>query len=228
MTSIVRKVFALSAVLTLACACAGKTASLDPEFLEKTAEIKVHNASMADAASAISKVSGLKIAAPAEPAEGISLALKDQTIRKMLDLLAKATRTKWSTVEDVVVFSALDPGEEPQAAAPGEAMTPEQGMAAFLESLDPLQLYRLSGGFPLFYEEMTPYQKSILRSMLSSPTIGVTSTGEVLRELPAPEQTGVAFFTMPYLIVPNPAAKEPIRVRLDSTPYITLKRAVGK
>lgn len=180
---------------------------------------------MTNAVAAVAKFGEIDVVAAPEPAGGISLFLKDQTLRTVLDGLARASGTSWSIVEGVVVFRKSAEDTTPESPKPVEVLTPEQGMAELIASLDDLQLSRLADGFPLVYAELIPYQQDLLTGILSPPTIGVTESGDVVRELPAPEEVGVSFFTMPYLLISDPDLSRPISLRLDTTPYVNLKRA---
>jgi len=200
-------------------------ASLDAEALGQQINIKLQDASMAGAAAAIAEIGDIEIAAPAEPADGISMSLRQQTIGKVLDFVAGATGMNWRIIDGIVVFERPAEDTEPQSPKDGQVLSPEQATAELLASLDPIQFFRLVQGFPLSYVELTPYQQDVLAGMLSPSVVGVTESGEVIRGLPAPEGSLISFITMPYVIVPNPGEKEPISLRLDSTPYIGLRKA---
>ena len=131
---------------------------------------------------------------------------------------------EWEDVDGIIVFrkpAEPTPTDLPETEV---AITPEQGMAELLASLGPVQLFRVSEGFPLSYEELSPYQQDVLGRMLSPPITGFTDSGEAV-SLPAPEEIGISFCTLPYLVIPDIAGKKPISLRLDSTQYITLRRA---
>jgi len=200
-------------------------APLDPESLEKPITMKLLDASMTNAVAAVAKFGEIDIVATPKPADGIFMFLENQTLRTVLDGLARASGTSWSIVEGVVVFRKSAQDTKPESPKPVEVLTPEQGMAELIASLDALQLSRLADGFPLFYAELIPYQQDLLRGILSPPTIGVTDSGDVVRDVPAPEEVGISLFTMPYLLISDPEVEKPISLRLDTTPYVNLKRA---
>jgi len=227
MTPCIRKVIIL-AVIAFSSLAGSVQAAPAPgsEALDRPITVQLRDASMAEAAAAIANVGEVQVAAPAEPGNGISLSMDQQPIREVLEVLAKAVGMKWDTVDGIIVFRkpADTAKTEPEPPKTDIPLTPDQGMAALLASLDPLQLFRLSGGFPLPYGELTPYQQAVLRRMLSPPTAGFTDSGEAI-SLPAPEEIGISFCTMPYLVIPDSDGKKPISLRLDSTEYITLRKA---
>lgn len=210
--------FVLSA--TLSSLAPSAKAALDAAALDKRIEVKLHNASLSDAALALSKIGGVEIAAPVEPKEGISMSLKDQTLRLALDLLSRSTGLEWAVVEDAVVFRP--PARPPQEViSKDEPLTPERATAFLLASLDADQLYRLSWGYPLSYGELSEYQQGVLRAMLTpKDATGTDASGAA--GLPAPEQISISFHTIPYLLVPVDGDEKPIRIRLDSTEYLKL------
>ena len=99
-------------------------------------------------------------------------------------------------------------------------------MAEMIASLSAQQVYRLAWGRALAYTELSPYQQDLLKSMLSAPTVGIRDTGEVIKTLPTSEQPALSFVTRPYLTVADPEGKKTMNLRLDSTPYINLKRTM--
>ncbi|HUV04359.1 MAG TPA: hypothetical protein VMX94_04555 [Armatimonadota bacterium] len=226
MTSCVRKriVLALIALFPLAASIQAAPA-LDPNALDRPITLKLDDASMADAAAAIAEVGDIQVAAPVEPKSGITLSMDRAPIRLVLDILAKASRTKWENVGGVIAFRKPPEAAKIDFAEADIRLTPEQGVAIFLASLDPFQLFRLSAGIPLPYEELMPEQQGVLTHILSPDVVGISSSGDVVSSLPAPEQTSISFWTMPYLLIPDPDGEKPISLRLDSTPYITLRRA---
>jgi hypothetical protein len=183
---------------------------------------------MTDAVTTISKLANVDIIAPATPEKGIVISLKDQSAKVVLDSLAFATGTSWSIEDDVIIFREAPKEARSASDKPVEILTPEQGMAAFISSLSARQLDRMaSGGAPLAYAEMNKYQQSVLKGILSPPTVGVGS-GDVIRGLPAPEQVSVSFISLPYLTIGNPDGKEVFNLRLDTSPYIALKNTAKK
>ena len=224
MTSCVRKTVIL-AVIALFPLAASIQAALDPKALDRPITLKLEDASMAAAAAAIAEVGDIQVAAPVEPKSGITLSMDRAPIRLALDTLAKASRTRWENVGGVIAFRKPPEAAKIDLAESQVRLTPEQGVAIFLASLDPLQLFRLSAGLPLPYEELMPEQQGLLTRILSLNVVGVSPLGEAVSSLPAPEQTSISFWTMPYLLIPDPDGEKPITLRLDSTPYITLRRA---
>ena len=228
LTGPVRNLAVLAAALALLTAPLNAAPPDESEILEKTVTIKLLNASMADAVAALAKAADLQVVAPGEPVEGITLSLKAQTVRAALKMLSKAARLDWQIMDGVIVFEKPVEEASPEEPRVTDSLTPEQGMAALIGSLSPTQLFRISGNFSLSYGELTPYQQDILKGILSPPIIGVTAWGDVVRKLPVVEQTSVSFFIMPRLVLPRPGEKDVLNVRLDSAPYISLRKAAPK
>lgn len=201
-------------------------ADLDPKVLEQQVNMDLRDTSMANAVAMLVAASDLRIVAPGEPESGIRMLLNGQTVRQVLDGLSAATGLKWMVQEDMIVFTKPEkPAEAPKKPdKPQEPLTPQQGMAQMIASLDSTQFYALSSGYPMGYADMGPDQQEILRSMLSAPTVGVDQFGEIVNVLPTPEQARIAFVTLPYLQAPGAEGKGALTLRLDSTPYIVLRR----
>lgn len=202
------------------------SAALDPKALDQTINVNLRDTSMSDAVAMVASASDLPIIAPGEPSKGIMVTLNNQTVRQVLDGLAAASGTKWVEQDDMIVFSKVP--ETPDKAKPTPPkhlgpLTPEQGMAEMISSLNSGQLYALSSGGQMGYPDMSTYQQDILRAMLSAPTVGVTESGEIIKDLPKPQQAIISFATLPYLTVPDAAGKGTELLRLDTTPYINLK-----
>jgi len=228
MTPSVRKVI-VPAVIVLST-LAGSVRAMpvsDPKALERPITVQLRDASMAEAVAAIAEVGEIRLAAPAEPDAGINLKLNQQPIRKVLDVLSEAAGMEWEDVDGIIVFRKPAETTQTDLHETERAITPDQGMAELLASLDPVQLFRASEGFPLSYEELDPYQQDVLGRMLSPPIAGFTDSGDAV-SLPAPEEIGISFCTIPYLVIPDPVGKKPIILRLDSTSYITLRKAAEK
>lgn len=199
------------------------------EALQEQIVIRLADASMSEALLTIAKAGHIQIAGPADPPSGITMSLTNQPISKVLDILAKVSHTTWTLSEDgIVVFTKSQDVSEIPVAQSTDVLTPEQKMAALLSSLNATQLYKISRGLSLAYVELSPYQKNLLKSILSPPMVGVSDFGETIRVLPKPADAHICFFTLPYLLIPNPENKKPILLRLDSRPYISLRREESK
>lgn len=200
--------------------------SAAPPDLDKHINIRLSDASLAGSVMAVSKLAGIGIVAPLEPASGLSLYLKDEPLSKVLDGLAAASGTTWSLIDELVVFT--HPGEEdkPSVEKLNEVLSPEQVMAEMISSLDSVQLYRVTAGNSLSYGELNPDQQELLKNMLAPPAVGVTEGGGTIRSLPSPDQASISFITLPYLVIPN--AKESMNLRLDSTAYTLLRKAAPR
>lgn len=212
-------------ILSLLLFCAA-CLSAEPPSLDKHITIHLSDAAMPASAMAISKLGGIGVIAPAEPSKGISMYLRDEPVAKVLDGLAAASGTKWSLIDELVVFTHPSAETKPSVEKLNEILTPEQIMAEMISSLDPMQLYRVASGNSLSYGEMNPYQQDLLKSMLSPPAVGMTESGAI-RSLPAPEQASISFISLPYLAIPN-GDKQSLNLRLDSTVYTLLKKGAAK
>ena len=202
------------------------SAPLDESKLDEQISIEFMSASMADAIHMISSAADIGIAGPAEPARGIVMVMRGETIRKVLDALAGASGTTWDVRNEIVIFRKRPEvfGAKPEPSKAPRSFSPDEGMAEMIATLSPAQFFRVTSGFTLAYAELTDYQKEILKSMLSAPTIGVRDTDEVIRALPASERANISFLTMPYLVVPDQDDRKTMNLRMDTTPYITLER----
>lgn len=219
-----RPLLSVAAVLVIASSLGAETA-FDVKKLQERIDLRLRDSSMADAVAALSKLADIEIAAPADADQGLTGNLKGVTLKSALNALGKMSGLTWYIEERVVVFRRPTRiSEENLPETPLEDLTPEEGMTVMLGSLDDAQLYRLSRGFPLSYAELAPLQQEILRAMLSSPAVGLTESGAVIRPLPPAEQTSMSFYVMPYLLITKPDAKELMPLRLDSTPYIYVKK----
>ena len=203
-----------------------RSAPLDPAKLDQQISVELMDSSMSDAVAMISNAAEVGIVAPYEPAKGVIMTMRAQTVRQILDALSAATGTRWSIENEVICFRKPDSDAKPKTAKPAESVAPDEGMAEMIASLSPQQVYRLAWGRALAYTELSPYQQDLLKSMLSAPTVGIRDTGEVIKTLPASEQPALSFVTMPYLTVADPEGTKTMNLRLDSTPYINLKRTL--
>jgi len=204
------------------------TAAFDPQKLDARVDIKLTDASMADAVEALAKLAGIEIAAPAGPPEaGFSASLKQQTLWDVLDILAEMSGMSWYIEDEVIVFRKPEtPGDTPSALI--EKLTPEEGMTVLLGSLDESQLLFISWGTPLSYADLMPFQQHVLKAMLSPPAVGITDSGTIVKSLPKPEQATLSFWVMPSLVIPKSAGGRGLTLRLDSAPYIHLKKPAQK
>ncbi len=203
-------------------------AGFDVEKLNTRVDLKLSDASMTDAAAGLAKLAGVEIAAPADVAEdGLYASLKQQTLRDVLNALTKMTGLRWYVENTVIVFRKPEtPAQVPPA--PTENLTPEEGMTTILGSLNDSQLLFVSRGMPLSYGDLTPFQQDILGAMLSPPAVGIADSGTVIKSLPKPEETILSFWTMPSLAIPKTAGGEALTLRLDSAPYMHLKKPAEK
>ena len=219
----------LSIILLFAFAPGSQSAAFDPKALEQTINLDLRDASMPDAVAMVAGAADVWIVGPGEPAKGIIIMLNNRTVREVLDALGIATGTTWSIQDDMVVFTKPPEPSAEQKKPPKrtEPLSPEQGMAEMIASLGSNQFYAVSAGYPMGYADMSPYQQDILKSMLAAPTVAVSQTGDIVKDLPAPDTVSVFFATLPYLVVPNPDGKGTMTIRLDTTDYMYLKR-VGK
>ena len=197
-----------------------------PPDLDKPITIHLADAAMANAAMAISKLGRVGVIAPSEPSKGISMYLKDEPLSKALDGLAAASGTKWSLIDELVVFTHPSIDSKPAIEKLNEVLTPEQIMAEMISSLDSVQLYRVAAGNSIAYGEMNPYQQDLLKSMLSPPAVGITEGGTI-RSLPTPEQASISFISLPYFVVPN-GDKQSLNLRLDTTAYTLLRKGAAR
>lgn len=227
MPAVTRMLLCISFLLSLILSSQAQ-AAFDPKKLETRVDIKLTDASMADAVAMLAKVGGIDVAAPAEPTSGLTADLSGQTVRAVVQTLAKMTGLTWHIEGNVIVFRrpvqvpTYEPTEESF-----EKLTLEEAMTEILRTLSDLQLFRLSLGFPLTYTDLSPYQQQVLKAMLSSAR-GITPTGEILRQLPAPEQLSVSFYVMPYFQIPGTDSTKTLTIRMDSTPYIYLRKIGGQ
>ncbi|MCL6518852.1 MAG: hypothetical protein K6T99_03405 [Armatimonadetes bacterium] len=220
--------FLLYLILILAFALpAVAQKTFDFEKLKKQVDITLVNGSMVDAMEALAKQADIEIAAPAFPEKGISTSLKGQPLKVVLDMLTKMTGLSWYIEGSIIVFRRpAEVATKDVPEKPLDKLTPEEYMTEVLKSLDGAQLFKLSRGFPLSYAELTPFQQEILRAMLASPTVGLTEAGQVVKSLPKPEETVLLFRIIPYLLIPRPDLKEDLALRMDSMPYIYLKKVM--
>ncbi|MCL6628724.1 MAG: hypothetical protein K6U00_03870 [Armatimonadetes bacterium] len=201
----------------------------DSKALQGQIVVQLSDASMSEALSAVAKAGHIQIAGPADPPSGITMSLTNQPISNVLDILAKVSNTTWTLTEDgIVVFTKSQDASDTPLLQSADVLTPEQKMAALLSSLNATQLYKISRGLSLAYVELSSYQKNLLKSILSPPMVGVTDFGETIRALPRPEDSHICLFTLPCLLIPNPQSKKPIFLRLDSRPYISLRKEESK
>jgi hypothetical protein len=201
----------------------------DEDALQKRITIRLVDASISEAILTIAKAGGIRIAGPGDPETGITMSLADQPIERVLDFLAKVSNTEWTlTEEGVVVFRKAEKALETSPIQVEDSLTLEQKMAALLSSLNPTQMYKISMGLSLAYVELSSYQKKLLSSILSPPVVGVTDSGEVVRDLPRPRDAQISFCTLPYLLIPGKLGEESISLRLDSRPYIKLRKEESK
>lgn len=190
-------------LLSIPAAC---PAGFDLSKLDSRIDVVLDNSSMADAAFAVAQAAGVDIAAPTKPAGGLSASIKGEPLRDVLNTLTKMSGLGWHIENTVVVFKeAPTPPAKPQE----EPMTPAEGMTAFLASLDEVQLFMVSRGFPLPYPELTPAQQEIVKAVVS-PSSGV---------IPKPEEIAVAFRVMPSIVIPRTTGGQGMTLRLHSMPY---------
>lgn len=208
----------LAAMLISVPAC---YAGFDLSKLDSRIDLTLNDSSMADAVYAVSRASGVDIAAPAEPRDGLTASLKQETLREVLNTLAKVTGLSWHIENGVVLFKkrASIPPPKPETE---KSITPSQGMTSLLASLDDGQLFYVSRGVPLPYSALTPAQQEIVKSMLAPPNAAVTESGEQASALPRPEEVIIAFRVMPLLVVPKTTGGPGWKLRLDSAPYAVL------
>jgi len=223
-----RKGIVLAAIILLIFASHLQAATLDAAKLDQEINIELMGASMSDAIAMVSSAAEIGVVGPGEPATGVIMTMQGETVSRVLDALGVATGTFWSIADEIVIFRKLPEESKPKTepSKVPELLAPDEGMAEMISSLNPTQFYRVSAGYPLAYMELSNGQRETLKSMFSLPTVGVRDTGEVIRTLPATEQATVSFVTMPYLMVPDPDGKKTIGLRLDTTPYINLKRTL--
>jgi len=212
----------LSLVLLLAT-----SVSAEPPDLSKHITIHLSDAAMANAAMAISKLGGISVVAPVEPAEGLSLYLKDEPVNKVLNGLAAASGTTWSLVDELVVFTRPIKKTKPPAEELNEVLSPVQVMAEMISSLDSVQFYRAASGDSISFAEMNPYQQDLLKSLLAPPAVGMSESGGEIRSVPTPEQASLSFISLPYLVVPQDA-KRSMNLRLDTTTYTLLRKGAAR
>lgn len=200
--------------------------SAAPPDLDKHITIHLSDAAMPGAAMAIGKLGGMGVIAPSEPANGISMYLKDEPLNKALDGLAAASGTSWSVIDELIVFAHPTKEGEPSVPEVNEILTPEQIMAEMISSLDSVQLYRASAGNSISYGEMNPHQQDLLKTLLSPPAVGIAESGGTIRSVPTPEQASISFISLPYLTIPNGGRS--LNLRLDSTTYTLLKKGAAR
>lgn len=208
----------LSAIaLSIPAAC---MAGFDLSKLDSRIDLVLNDSSMADAVFAIAQTSRIDVAAPAEPNDGLTASLKRESLREVLNTLAKMTGLSWHIENTVVVFKK--PAAPPQAPPVKEDLTPDEGMTALLASLDEEQLYYISRGIPLLYSDLTPAQQEIIASMLGPSNSGVTGSGVAIPALPKPEEVAIAFRVIPLIVIPKTSGGQGWTFRLDSMPYAIL------
>lgn len=200
--------------------------SAAPPDLSKPITIHLSDAAMPNAAMAISKLGGIGVIAPVEPAKGLSLYLRDEPISKVLDGLAAASGTTWSIIDELVVFTHPTEKIKPSVEKLNEILSPEQIMAEMISSLDSVQLYRVASGNSISYGEMNEYQQDLLKSLLSPPAVGMSEVGGTIRSVPQPDQASISFISLPYLAVPS--GDKSIDLRLDTTTYTLLKKGAAR
>ncbi len=216
---------ALSIILLLALTSSVQSAAFDPKSLDQKINLDLRDTSMSNAIAMIAGSADIPIIGPGEPAGGVIMTMKDRTVREVLDALSAATATTWSIQNDMIIFTKPpEPADRKKPVKDAESMSPEQGMAELISSLDSRQFYAVSGGYPMGYADMSPHQQDILKGMLSEPTVAVNKDGDVTKDVPAAQDVSILFATMPYLVVPDPEGKGTMTIRLDSTDYLYLKR----
>jgi len=194
------------------------TAGFDLSKLDSRIDLHLADSSMADAAYALSEAAGIDIAAPAEPKDGLTASLKQETLRDALNTLEKMSGLAWHIENTVVVLKRpVTLGELPPP--PKRSVTPHEGMTAFLTTLDEGQLFLISRGAALPYSDLTPAQQEIIKSMLV-PAADTT--------IPKPEDVSIAFRVIPQLVVPKTTGGNGMVLRLDSMPYVTLGGKEGE
>jgi len=193
-------------------------AGFDLSKLDSKIDLTLSDSSMADAVSAISQVAGIDVASPTEPG-GLSASWNQESVREILNTLAKISGLSWHIENTVIVFrKPVAPASLPKP--PKETMTPDEGMTSLLASLRDVQLFYVSRGLPLPYAELSEAQQQIVKAMLSSSNAGISDLGPVT--LPAPEQVSIAFRVMPLLMVPKTSGGTGWSLRLNSMPFATL------
>lgn len=212
--------------LSLVLLCEISLSAAPPDF-DKHVNIHLSDAGLPGSAAAVSKLAGIGIVTPSEPSSGLSMYLKDEPLSKVLDGLAAASGTKWSLIDELVVFATPSTESKPSVEKLNEVLTPEQIMAETISSLDSVQLYRLSAGNSISYGELNSYQQDLLKSMLAPPAVGVTEQGGTIRSLPSSEQASISFISLPYLVIPKDM-KTSMNLRLDSTAYTLLRKAAPR
>ena len=198
-------------LLSIPAAC---PAGFDLSKLDSRIDLVLNDSSMADAAFAIAQSAGIDIAAPTKPASGLSASVKGETLRDVLNTLTKMSGLGWHIENTMVVFKeAPTPPSKPEE----EPVTPVEGMTAFVASLDEVQFFMISRGFPLPYPELTPAQQEIVKAMIT-PSSGV---------IPKPEDIAVAFRVMPAIVIPKTTGGQGMTLRLHSMPYEELTAKGG-
>jgi len=187
-------------------------AAFDLSKLDARIDLVLDDSSMADAVSALAQVTGFDVAAPAEPKKGLTAAWTQESLREILNTLAKISGLSWHIENTVIVFKKpISPADLPPP--PKETVSPDEGMTSLLASLSDDQLYYVSRGVLLLYSQMTPAQQEIIKAMLV-PSGSAT--------LPKPDQVSVAFRVMPLLVIPKTTGGDGYTFRLDSLPYSVL------
>lgn len=196
-------------IFSMPVICAG---AFDFSKLDDRVDLVLDGTSMGDAAWAIGRAAGVSIAAPIEPT-GLTASWTGETLREVLNALAKISSLSWY-IEDTVIVFKRPVKLENVASPPKEKLTPEQGMTALLASLSEMQLFYVSRGAPLSYADMTPDQQQTVTAILAPFADDVS--------VPKPEQTAVFFRVMPYLNIPATEGGDGQALPLDSTPYAKL------
>lgn len=220
-----RSIYVLCMLALLCLTPAVYGAPPDESALDLPINVELRDASMQVAAAMVARAADISVIAPGEPAKGILMTMNGQTVRQVLDALAKAVGTTWTLQDGIVIFTK-PPEAAPENPTPTdtiEPLSPTQGMSRMIGSLSNSQFYALSSGYPIGYADMSRYQRNVLAGLLSKPNTGLTDAGDTLTELPAPEQVTVWFVTLPYLTLPNASGDGNELVRLDSTRYIVLQ-----
>lgn len=205
-------------IVSIPAAC---SAGFDLSKLDSRIDLKLDDSSMADAVYAVARSAGVDIAAPAEPRDGLTASLKQETLREVLNTLAKITGLSWHIENGVVLFKkpASVPPPKPET---DKTIAPSEGMTSLLASLDDRQLFYVSRGVPLPYSGLTPAQQEIVKSMLAPSNSAVPESGGLAVTPPRPEEVLLAFRVMPTIVVPKTSGGPGWTLRLDSAPYAVL------
>lgn len=200
-------------------------AGFDLSKLDSRIDLTLDDSSMADTVSAIAQASGLDIAAPSEPKNGLTASWTQESLREILNTLSKISGLSWHIENTVIVFKKpITPADLPPPATK-KFITPGEGVISLLASLSDVQLFLITRGVLLPYADLTPAQQEIISAILMPPNSSMTDSGSAMTSLPKPDQTALAFRVMPLLTVPKTTGGDGMTLRLDSMPYVTL---VGK